>query len=194
MKTFIQIAHSTRKSTARRLSAIALGLTLATTVAACGEEEKDDTPNASATQTTNQSSVEVSDAWVRATAGAKDTTMSAAFMVIDNTGDTDVTLTGARTEVAGRAEIHEMVMVDGKSVMQQVEDGLQVRAGSAQLLQSGGNHVMLMDMQTELAPGDEVALTLEFSDGSTVAVDAPVKAFTEEEGHYHAPGTAEHSH
>lgn len=193
MNSLTRFAHVTRRATARRLGAIALGVTLATSVAACGTEESE-TEKPAATQKAETASIEVTDAWVRATEGAKDTSMSAAFMVLDNTGDTDVTLTGATTEVAGRAEIHEMAMVDGKSVMQQVEDGLALRAGAAQLLQPGGNHVMLMDMTQELAAGDEVSLTLQFSDGSTVEVDAPVKAFTEEEGHYHAPGTAEHSH
>ena len=42
--------------------------------------------------------------------------------------------------------------------------------------------------------GDEVDLSLVFSDGSTQDLVVPVKAFTEEEGHYHAPGTGDHDH
>lgn len=53
----------------------------------------------------------------------------------------------------------------------------------------GGDHVMLMGLDGELAPGDEVDLVLEFSDGSQRELTVPVKEFTEEEGHYHAPGT-----
>ena len=50
---------------------------------------------------------------------------------------------------------------------------------------------MLMGVTTELAPGDEVDLALELSDGSTQELTVPVKEFTEEEGHYHEPGTDE---
>jgi periplasmic copper chaperone A len=187
------LALRARKGTARRLGAVALGLSLATTVAACGDE---DPKTASASQEKRESAdqVEIQDPWVRATEGAEDTTMTAAFMVLDNTGTADVELVGAAAEVAGRTELHEMVMADGKSVMQKIEGGLEIRAGSGQLLQPGGNHVMLMDVAQPLAAGDEVTVVLEFSDGSEKSVTAPVKAFTEEEGHYHAPGTGEHTH
>lgn len=185
------LALRVRKQTARRLGAVALGLTLATSVAACGDDTE---AKPAATAATAAKSVEVSDAWVRSTEGAKDTSVSAAFMVLDNTGSNDVELVGASSDVAERTELHEMERHEGKSMMNKIEGGLELRAGSGQLLQPGGNHVMLMDLTQELAPGDEVKVVLEFSDGSTHEVVAPVKAFTEEEGHYHAPGTGEHSH
>lgn len=185
------LALRARKQTARRLGAVALGLTLATSVAACGEDAE---KKSAVAEKQAAASVEVSEAWVRATEGAKDTSMTAAFMVLDNTGSADIELVGASSEAAGRTELHEMAMQDGKSVMRKIEGGLELRAGSGQLLQPGGNHVMLMDVAEPLAPGDEVSVILEFSDGSTHEVNAPVKAFTEEEGHYHAPGTGEHSH
>jgi copper(I)-binding protein len=78
--------------------------------------------------------------------------------------------------------------------MRETAAGIPVGAHGGRLLQPGGYHVMLMSLDRELAPGDEIELTLTFSDGTTEAVTAPVKEFTEEEGHYHAPGTGEHSH
>lgn len=44
---------------------------------------------------------------------------------------------------------------------------------------------MLMGLTDELTPGDEVSLTLTFDDGTTQDLVLPVKAFTEEEPHYH---------
>ncbi len=44
-------------------------------------------------------SVLVEDAWVRTTAGAKDTTMTAAFMSLTNPGDSEIKLTSATSPV-----------------------------------------------------------------------------------------------
>lgn len=131
--------------------------------------------------------VQVTDAWVRATTGTKDPTMTAAFLTIDNFTDADVRLVGASSEVAGMTQIHEMVMGDdGAMVMQQLKGGLLVPAHQHVHLEPGGTHVMLMDLGRDLAPGDEVALTLEFDDGDSQELTVPVKEFTEEEGHYHS--------
>jgi len=51
---------------------------------------------------------------------------------------------------------------------------------------------MLMGLTGELAAGgEEIACTLEFDDGQTIELVAPVKEFTEEQDtyHTHAPGT-----
>jgi copper(I)-binding protein len=172
----------------RAVRATGLGAALLVGLAACGTSNAD-----TAEVAPTEPAVEVSDAWVRATVGAEDPSMTGAFMTIDNAGEEDVTLTGAISPIAGTAEIHEMAMVDGSMVMRRVEGGLTIEAGYGQVLMPGGNHVMLMGLTEELAPGDEVELTLEFSDGSTEELTAPVKAFTEEEGHYHE-SDAPHSH
>lgn len=169
--------------------AVGLGAALLVGLAACGTSNAADTAAPAAGDPT----VEVSDAWVRATVGTEDPSMTGAFMAIDNPGEDDVTLTGAASPVAGKVEIHEMAMVDGSMVMRKVEGGLTVEAGYGQVLMPGGNHVMLMGLTEELAAGDEVDLTLEFSDGSTEELTVPVKEFTEEEGHYHE-SDAPHSH
>ncbi len=168
--------------------ALVPALVLALTgLAACGDETE---PTVAA----ETGSVTIEDPWVRATTGTEDPTMTAAFLVIDNETEEDVVLQSASSPVAGIVQLHEMAEVDGEMVMRETPDGILVKAGGGQLLQPGGYHVMLMGLQRELAPGDEVDLTLTFSDGTTRVVTAPVKEFTEEGGHYHAPGTEEHSH
>lgn len=164
---------------ARRLL---LGLTVAVALVAsgCGS----DTADTAAEPTGGDLSV--TDAWVRATTGTEDPTMTAAFMAIANGTDEDVRLVGASSPGIEMVQVHEMVDGDdGHMVMQEAPEGVTIRAGKEQLLMPGGYHVMLMGLTEELAAGAEVALTLEFSDGTTVDVTAPVKEYTEEEEHYH---------
>jgi len=134
----------------------------------------------------NAASVVVSDGWARATEGTTDTSMTAAFMNIDNPTDTPIVLVGASSPVAPMVQLHEMVMQDGVMTMQQMQGGLTIEANRGKTLAPGGNHIMLMGLTETLAPGDEVSVTLQFQDGSTLPLTLPVKAFTEEEPHYHA--------
>jgi len=162
-------------------------------LAACGDDSTASEPNDDATSAV-AASVSVSEPWARGTVGSTDPTMSAAFMLLENPSDEDITLETASSDVAGRTELHEMAMKDGQMVMQRTEGGITIEAGKDMLLQPGGYHVMLMDLKRELAPGEEIEIELGFSDGSSVTVTVPVKEFTEEEGHYHEPGTPEHTH
>lgn len=164
-----------------RLAAAVSGLLLVLGAAACGSETGGSAEDAASDPIT------VADAWVRATEGTEDPSMTAAFMVIANHTDADVQLVGATTPVTEMVQVHEMVTADdGHMVMQEAPDGVTIRAGKEQLLLPGGYHVMLMNLSDPLAAGDEVELTLEFSDGTSIDLTAPVKEFTEEEGHYHS--------
>jgi copper(I)-binding protein len=194
----------TTPSTRRVLGSTAAALLLALGLAACGDstaETTAETTAQTATETTAETTPEtatpavvVGDPWVRATRGTEDPSMTAAFMTLDNAGTEDVALVAASSSVARTAELHEMAVVDGTAVMQPVAGGIPLAAGRGKLLEPGGYHVMLMGLRDPLSPGDEVDLVLEFSDGSTQELTVPVKEFTEEEGHYHAPGTGDHDH
>lgn len=178
----------TRTALAAVLAAALTGLT------ACGDDSDDDTRPAADSSAAVAAKVSVSEPWVRGTVGSTDPSMSAAFMLLENPSEEDVTLQTASSDVAARTELHEMAMKDGDMVMQRTEGGIVIEAGKDMLLQPGGYHVMLMDLKQELVPGQELDITLEFSDGSDITVTFPIKEFTEEEGHYHEPGTPEHTH
>jgi periplasmic copper chaperone A len=180
-------SRPTPRRTRAGATALAAGLGLMAALTGCGNT------TATATDDSAGSDVVVSDAWVRATAGTEDPSMTGAFMALDNEGTEDVSLTGASSPVAGMVELHEMAMVDGSMTMRKVDAGFAIEAGYGQVLMPGGNHVMLMGLTEELAPGDEIELVLEFSDGTSEELTVPVKEFTEEEGHYHETDEP-HSH
>ncbi|MBK8459981.1 MAG: copper chaperone PCu(A)C [Micropruina sp.] len=123
---------------------------------------------------------------MRATTGATNASMTGAFMSLVNPGETEIRLVGASTSVAPMVQIHEMVSVDGAMVMQEATGGVAIPVGGHLHLKPGSYHVMLMMLKAPLAVGDQVPLTLRFSDGSQLEVNAPVKAFVEEEDHYHS--------
>ncbi len=128
--------------------------------------------------------------WVRTTDGAQRPDMTAVYVNLTNPSGEDVLLVSADCgDVARSTELHEMVMADGKMVMQEAEDGIVVPAGSHQHLAPGGPHIMLMGLTRELPVGsEEIACTLVFDDGSSREIVAPVKDFTEEQDTYHEHG------
>ena len=132
--------------------------------------------------------VTVSDPWVRAT--VPNQKASGAFMRVQSA--TAARLVGISTPAAGRAELHEMAMENNTMRMRQV-DAIDLPAGKAVNLASGGYHVMLFDLKRQLKEGETVPVTLVVQDGakksSSVTVEARVQPMT-----YVAPAAAGHQH
>lgn len=128
------------------------------------------------------SGVQIEDAWVKAT----DSDMTGAFARISNTSDKDLKLVAARCDAAGMVELHEVT--DG--TMRAVKGGLPLPAHGKLMLEPGGYHVMLMDLKKALKPGEEVDITLELSDGSTVPMKAVIKDYAGAKEDYSPGGGA----
>ena len=96
----------------------------------------------------------------------------------------DVTLVGGSSPVAGIVEIHEVI----GGVMQNASDGLVIPANGTVELRMGGWHVMLMELNQALNAGDEVDMTLEFSNGETLTFKAPVKTIAMDDEKYGVKG------
>ena len=130
--------------------------------------------------------VTVVDPWVRAT--VPNQKASGAFMQVRSSQA--ARLVGISTPVAGRAELHEMAMENNTMRMRQV-DAIDLPAGKAVNLASGGYHVMLFDLKRQLKEGERVPLTLVVQDAtkksSSVTVEAQVKPLT-----YVAPAAGHH--
>lgn len=125
--------------------------------------------------TTAGASVTMADAWVK----SAEEGMSAAFGVLSNDGDQDVTVVSAETEASGMVQLHETVENEsGEMVMREKDGGFVIPAGGTLTLEPGANHIMLMDLAAPLTAGDEVAFVLTFSDGSSYEFTAPVKDYT----------------
>lgn len=145
-------------------------------LAGCADDDPAPTPTAPADSTA--SAVTARDAWVRATPGEDAGQMTGAYLTLNNTGAQDERLIAVRAEGVGTVEIHETTH-EGEVMRMQPVDGIDVPAGGEVALAPGGLHLMLLDLAGPLAPGDTVALTLEFASGLTVPVEAEVRALAE---------------
>jgi copper(I)-binding protein len=118
--------------------------------------------------------VTVLDPWVRATVPQQKA--AGAFMRVQSA--TAARLVGVSTPVAGRAELHEMAMENNTMRMRQV-DAIDLPAGKAVNLASGGYHVMFFDLKRQLKEGETVPVTLIVQDAakksSSVTVEAKVQ-------------------
>ena len=75
--------------------------------------------------------------------------------------------------IAGVVEIHDMFEDGGVMKMRRI-DGVDVTPGSPVELKPGGKHVMMMNLERQMAAGDTVKLVLVFEKAGEIAVDAPV--------------------
>ncbi|MBB4197685.1 hypothetical protein GGD83_001477 [Rhodoblastus sphagnicola] len=119
--------------------------------------------------------IEVTGAWSRAT--VRGASVGVGYMTIDNeTGATD-TFTGAASDRADRAEIHESREQDGVMTMRAVPKGVEIKAGKRLELKPGGYHVMLIGLKSALLPGETVHVTLHFAKAGDVGADLQVEGF-----------------
>ena len=95
----------------------------------------------------------------------------AAFMVLQNAGDSECHLIGARSDLSPRLELHTHIQLDnGVMQMREVEDGFRIPAHGSHALQRGSDHVMFMGLNHVPEQGEEIAVTLLFEDGSELPV------------------------
>jgi copper(I)-binding protein len=128
--------------------------------------------------------VTVSDPWIRATVPQQKS--AGVFMQLRSASQ--ARLVGVRTPLAGHAEIHQMEM-QGQTMRMHAVAGVDLPAGQAVDLASGGYHVMLFDLKRQLKAGESVPLTLVVEGAgrkrADVDVAVPVKpiAYTPPAGH-----------
>ena len=114
-------------------------------------------------------SVEITDAWARATPGGAQN--GAAYVTLMSpTGDR---LTGVSSPVAEKAELHQMTNDGGIMKMREVT-AIELPPGTPVSLKPGGLHVMLMGLTHPLQPGQSVPMTLQFEKSGTREVDVTV--------------------
>lgn len=116
--------------------------------------------------------VNVESAYVRAVPPGQ--MNSAAFMQLKNEGSEDISLVAAKSQVAKNVELHTHTQDNGVMRMRQISE-ISLPAGEAIKLQPGGMHIMLIGLTQNLTAGENISLSLEFSDGSQQALEVPVE-------------------
>lgn len=153
----------------------------------------DDAPRAAASANLappvakSEALVQVQDAWARASVPGQ--TSTGAFMKI--TATKALRLVGVSSPVAKLAQLHSMHM-QGDVMRMHAVPQIDLPAGQAVELKSGGYHVMLLDLKRALPQGSTIALTLTLKDAQgrtskqTLQVPVALKpAATAAEGHAH---------
>jgi copper(I)-binding protein len=112
--------------------------------------------------------------WARPTVG--ESTSSAAYMKISNSGDQADKLVSAASDAAGHVMLHESRMEGEVMKMVHLADGIAIPAHGSVELKPLGLHVMLMGLKAPLKSGDTLPLTLHFEKQGEVKVDAKVGA------------------
>jgi copper(I)-binding protein len=123
-------------------------------------------------------SVEVTDAWVRATMPGQ--TVAGVYLHVKSMLRARVV--GVKTGSAKTAEIHSMSQENGVMKMRKL-DFLDLPPGETVALEPRGNHVMLFDIHKPLQAGERIKLTLVIEQEGkkiNVPVTAEVRALTEQ--------------
>lgn len=118
--------------------------------------------------------LQIGNPWTRAT--PKGSTVAGGYMKITNKGSAPDRLVGGSAAVAGRFEVHSMVMEQGVAKMRPVEGGLEIKPGETVELKPGSLHVMLMGLKQPLEKGQKVKGTLEFEKAGKVDIEYAVEA------------------
>ena len=117
-------------------------------------------------------SVTVIDPYVRAVPPGQ--TVSAAFMQFENTSGTMIAVVNASSPVSQVVELHTHTHENGMMKMRRVEK-IDIPANGKTVLKPGGLHIMLIDLHEPLKLDQKVPVTLEFKDGSSKTIEAPVR-------------------
>jgi periplasmic copper chaperone A len=132
-------------------------------------------------------SIEVANPWTRAT--PKGASVAGAYMTITNKGSAPDRLVGGSAAVAGRFEVHRMVMEQGVAKMRPIEGGLEIKPGEMVELKPGSFHVMLTGLKQPLTKGEKVKGSLQFEKAGKVDIE-----YTVEDVGATAPAIGGHHH
>ena len=77
--------------------------------------------------------------------------------------------------------------------MTEAEDGFVIPAGGEFVLEPGGNHLMLMELDAVIEPGEFVEFTLEFDGGGSLTFEAEARTYAGANEDYEGDdGSGEH--
>ena len=125
-------------------------------LAACGQQD--------------EAKIEISRAWSRPTVGQAP---AAVYLTIENRGGAPDRLTGAFTDHAALAMVHQNEVVDGVVKMRMAGE-INIPAHDRIEMRPGGTHIMLEGLRAPLRTGDDFDLVLRFKNSKDQTVTVTV--------------------
>lgn len=114
--------------------------------------------------------IELDRAWARPTVGQAP---GAVYVAIDNKGGSADRLTGASTDNAAMAMVHQNEVVNGVARMRMAGE-INIPAGDRIEMVPGGTHIMLEGLRAPLKTGDRFDLVLRFKESGDKTVKVTV--------------------
>lgn len=146
------------------------GATLFTTIAVAESHDKSHADMK--TDMVMVGDIHLSGHWIRAMLPGQK--VAGGFVTITNKGGAEDRLVSVSTPMAGRAEIHEMSIVDDVMTMRPLADGLPLPAGETVELKPGSYHLMFMAVEEPFKEGGMVPVVLTFEKAGNVELMLPV--------------------
>jgi len=113
----------------------------------------------------------IENAFVRATIPG--TSISSAYMEIENKSAATITLISINSKASSRIEIHQHTMLDGMMRMRKL-DTIDIKPKERVKLQPSGLHLMLFNVAPPLKAQENIELILSFSNKQSIAMQLPV--------------------
>ena len=101
-------------------------------------------------------------------------TTSVAYLTLENHSEHEIVLHGVRSKNYARVQMHETLIADGVARMRALES-LKIDANSSVSFVAGGRHIMLIEPNGTLGPGDPVSLELRYDDGGMLLLQAALR-------------------
>lgn len=115
----------------------------------------------------------LSDAWARETVSGQ--TATAAYLTIENRGESADRLVAVTAPAPARASLHMTRRDQGIARMRPIEGGLEIPPGETVTLEPGGAHIMVQGLAEPLRSGETLRLTLRFTRTGERALAVPVQ-------------------
>ena len=100
---------------------------------------------------------------------------AAVYFDVSYRGDHPAVIRGVHVAGSENAMMHETLESDGMASMHDMM-GVDVPSGETVSFAPGGKHVMVMDVDSALKPGDAVEVTITLDDGDKASFPAEVRA------------------
>lgn len=139
----------------------------------CGNEKENQQSESIQTVELPSEGIEIENIWARP--GSENGVSAVYLTILNGSSETD-SIVSVSSPVARMVEIHESFEGDDGMMGMRPAENLNIPARDVLHLEPGGLHIMLMNLNNQLAEGDEVEISLEFSNAGQMTITAPVQS------------------